>query len=94
MQAHIFAYQGDGHMAVGLLDAVHQGPPLRQIGLAAAQGQLAAHHVAQALAGQQQGHLIQGGGGKVLDDAVRLYIAEQGDLVADVLGDGAVRAAD
>ena len=89
----VLAHQGDGHPLAGVLLPVHHGAPLPQIRLVGDEAQLPAHHLVQTLLGHQQGHLIQRLRRGVLDDAVRLHIAEQGDLPADVLGDGHVAPA-
>ena len=89
----VLAHQGDGHLLVGVLLPLHHGAPLPQVRLVGDEAQLPAHHLIQALLRHQQGDLIQGLGGGVLDDAVRLHIAEQGDLPADILRDGRVAPA-
>ena len=94
VQLRVFAHQRDGHMM--LLRRVylrHQILPVPHIRLAGAQSQLAAHHPAQPLPLQQQGHLIQGGRRQVGDDAVLTDIAEQCDLLPHVLRQRAVGAA-
>ena len=94
VQLGVLAHQRDGHMT--LLRRVylrHQLLPVPHIRLAGAQSQLAAHHPAQPLPLQQQGHLIQGGRRQVGDDAVLTDIAEQCDLLPHVLRQRAVGAA-
>ena len=58
------------------------------------EAQLPADGLIQPLLCHQKGNLVQGGGGGVLDDAVRLDVAEQSDLFPHVFGDGSVAAAD
>ena len=89
----VLAHQGDGHPLAGVLLPLHHGAPLPQIRLVSDEAQLPAHHLVQTLLGHQQGHLIQRLRRGVLDDAVRLDIAEQGNLPADVLCDGHVAPA-
>ena len=93
MQAGILAHQGNLHGFMHPVDALHQGRPLGQVRLPLGQSQLPAGHPAQALPLQQQGHLIQGGGRQILDNAVLLHVAEQGDLPPQVLRQGTVGAA-
>ena len=93
MELGVLAHQSNGHGSLGMEDALHHSLPLCQVRLRRVQTQPAAHHLVQAFLGQQQGHLIESGGGGVLDDALRGHIAEQRQLPADVLGDGAVAAA-
>ena len=89
----VLAHQGDGHMALRRQLPLYHGLPLPQVRLVGDEAQLPADHIVQALLRHQQGHLVEGPGGGVLDDAVRLHVAEQGDLPADVLGDGGVAPA-
>ena len=93
MELGVLAHQGDGHPLAGVLLPLHHGAPLPQIRLVSDEAQLPAHHLVQTLLGHQQGHLIQRLRRGVLDDAVRLDIAEQGNLPADVLCDGHVAPA-
>ena len=57
------------------------------------ESQLAADHLVQSLLGHQQRNFVQCLRRDVLDDAVGLHVAEQGDFPADVVGDGRVAAA-
>ena len=93
VEAGIFAHQGDLHGLVYAVDAADQRCPFRQIRLPLGQAQLPAGHPAQALLLQQQRHLIQSGGRQVLDNAVLLHVAEQGNLPPQVLRQGTVGAA-
>ena len=94
VQLGVLAHQRDGHGAGGAVNLLHQLVPVAHVRLAGVQAQLAAHHAAQALLFQQQRHLVQGGGGEVLDHAVLADVAEQGDLPPHVLGQRTVGAAD
>ena len=93
MEGHILAYQGDLHTALGVLGPVDHGGPLGQVGHVADQPQTAHHHVGQPLPFQHQGHLVEHLGGQVGDGVVHRDVAEQGDLLQNVLGDGVVAAA-
>ena len=93
MELGVLAHQGDTDVPVGVLLPLHHGGPLPQVRLVGDEAQLPAHHLVQAFLGHQQRHLIEGLRCGVLDDTVRLHVAEQGDLLADVLGDGGVAPA-
>ena len=93
MELGVLAHQGDAHLLVGGLLPLDHGAPLPQVRLVGDEAQLAADHLVQALLRHQQGHFIQCLRRGVLDDAVRLHIAEQGDLPADILRDGRVAPA-
>ena len=73
--------------------AVAHLPPLRQIRLALRQAQIAQHDLSQMLVLHHQGDLIENAGVEVLQHMVRADVAEQGELVADVLRQGVVGAA-
>ena len=89
----VLTHQSDTHLLMGGLLPLHHGAPLPQVGLVRDKPQLAADHLIQTLLGHQEGHLVQRLRRCVLDDAVRLHIAKQGDLLADILGDRRVAAA-
>ena len=94
MELGVFADQSDADLFVGVFLPPDHGAPLPQVRLVGDQPQLAADHLIQSLPGHQQGDLIQRLRRGVLDHTVRLHIAEEGDLPADILGDGLVAAAD
>ena len=81
-------------MLVGVLFPLDHGGPLPEVRLGGDQAQLPADHRVQSLLGHEQGDLVKGLGGGVLNHAVRLHVAEEGDLPPDVGGDGGVAAAD
>ena len=93
VEGHILAHQGDLHAARGVFGPVDHGGPLGQVRHVADEAQAADHHVGQPLPLQHQGHLVEQTGGEVGDDVLRRDVAEQGDLVPHLLGDGVVAAA-
>ena len=94
MELGVLTHQGDADLLVGVLLPLDHGAPLPQVRLVGDKAQLAAHHLVQALPGHQQRHLVEGLRSGVLDHAVRLDVAEQGDLPPDILRDRLVTAAD
>ena len=93
MQLRILADEGAVDAALRVHPAVAHLPPLRQIRLALRQAQVAQHNLSQMLVLHHQGDLIENAGVEVLQHMVRADIAEQGELVADVLRQGVVGAA-
>ena len=93
VQGHILAHQGDGDAAVDVLGPVDHGAPLGQVRGVAVQPQPLHHHVGQPLPLQHQGHLVEDGGGEVGDGVLHWDVAEQGDLLQDLPGDGGIAAA-
>ncbi|MPM81263.1 hypothetical protein SDC9_128315 [bioreactor metagenome] len=81
-------------MLFGVLLPPDHGGPLPQVGLGRDETQAAADHLVQALLLQQQWNLVQRLGGGVLNDAVGLNVAEQGNLPAHVAADRGVAPAD
>ena len=94
VQAHILAHQRDAHGFGAIVDAVEHLVPLGHVGRGRVDGKLAAHNVGEVVLLQHDGRLIEAGHGQVLDHAVGLDVAEQRNLIADVLIDGLVRAGD
>lgn len=88
VQLRILADEGDVDAALRVHPAVAHLPPLRQIRLALRQAQIAQHDLGQMLVLHHQGDLIENAGVEVLQHMVRADIAEQGELVADVLRQG------
>ncbi len=93
VQLGIFTHQGNLHLLVRILDFFYQSAPGVQIRLGRVQMQLFAHNLIQTFLGQHQRHLIQGGSGGVLNDAGRVYVAEQADFPANILRKRNVAAA-
>ena len=93
VQLRILADEGDVDAALRVHPAVAHLPPLRQVRLTLRQAQIAQHDLSQMLVLHHQGDLIENAGVEVLQHMVRADIAEQGELVADVLRQGVVGAA-
>ena len=93
VEGHIFAHQGDGHSPLGVLGPVDHGGPLGEVRHVADEPQAADHHVRQPLPLQHQGHLVEQIRRQVGDGVLHRDVAEQGDLLQDVPGDGLVAAA-
>ena len=94
MQLNIFADKSYLHRAVSSLDPAYHGFPLGKIRLGAIKAEPAAHDRGQSLVLEQQRRFIQRRCRCVLDDALRLNVAEQGYLAADIVAYRSVRAAD
>ena len=93
MQLGVLSHQCDADMPVSLLFPPDHGTPLPQVRLVGDQAQLPANHLVQPLLCHQQRHFIECLSCGILNHAVRLYVAEKGDLSADLLNHGCVTAA-
>ena len=83
VELHIFADQGDVNFLPAVVDPVQHFLPFGEIDVRCLDVQLPADDVVQAVVFQHHGSLIQDRQGQVLDDAVGLYVAEEGDLLPD-----------
>ena len=93
VELHIFPHKTDGHSTVSALDGRDHGPPLTQIRLRCGQTQLPADHRGQICLLQIERRLIENGKGQILNDAVRLHVAEVSDFAEDArIGDWLVTA--
>ena len=92
VQLHILAHQANGHGLVPGADFMEHGVPLCQIDLGGIDIQLPAHNAGEILLFQHDGGLVQAGQGDVLNNAVRLHIAEHGDLPENAVFQGLVTA--
>ena len=93
VEPHVLAHQGDGHAPLGVLGLVHHGGPLGEVRRVADQPQPPHHHIRQPLPLQHEGHLVQQLRRQVGDGVVHGDIAEQGNLIQNVPGDGGIAAA-
>ena len=92
MQLDILAHQCNG---AGLAAGGNAGDhllPLGQVGGGNIQVQLLYHHIVQTVGVQHQRALVEARHGQVLDDTLRLDVAEGADLAADVAAHAAVCA--
>ena len=80
MELDVFADEGYAYGLRAALYALDQILPFAQIRLAGTEAQFAADDVVQALTRQHERRFIERGQGDVLDDAVRLHVAETGNL--------------
>ena len=94
VQGDVFANQRNAHRALGGENALDHLGPLSQVGLGQIQPQTAAHGVVEPLFVEHQGHAVERGRGEVLNDAGLVDVAEQGNLVDDILRRAEVGAAD
>ena len=85
VQLHILAHQADLRLAALMADAPHEVLPLGQVRLGRVDVQLAADDAGQVRLFQHQRRLVEDGQRQVLDDAVRLHVAEARDLAEDAL---------
>ena len=92
--AHVLADDADAQGRLGPLDLLHQRAPGVHAGGHGRQAQLAHQQVAEATILQHQRHLIDGLGGEQRDHRLLGDVAEEGDLLAQLLGHGVVGAAD
>ena len=94
VQLDVFAYQRDGAGLAAGGDAGDHLLPLGQVGRGDVQLQLLDHHIVQTVGVEHQRALVEAGHGQVLDDALRLHVAEGADLAADVAAHAAVGTQD
>ena len=90
----IFANQGNGAGLAAGGNAGDHTLPLGQVGGGHVQLELFHHHIIQTVGVEHQRALVQAGHGQVLNNALRLDIAEGADLAADVAAHAAVRTQD
>ena len=95
-QLDVLAHQGDLEAGLGSLDALHEAAPGREVGRVDArlEVQQPDHEVAQTPLLEEQRHLVDrvGGGGR--HDGIDVDVAEEGDLLAQVVIDRPVAAGD
>ena len=94
MQLDVLADEGDGELAHGALEPLHQLRPVLEVPLAGLDVQHFEDVVSQAIALQHQRHLIDAGHGEEGDDTTTLHVAEERYLRLQLVGDGPVAAAD
>ena len=85
VQLRILADERNGHALCAAVDAAYHFLPLGEIGLRLAEAETAAYGVAHVRFFEHEGGFVQHGDRHVLNDAVRLHVAEVRDLVEDVL---------
>ena len=81
-QADVLADHRDRHLAFGVLVAVHDVRPARQVGRRAVQAEMHKHLLVEPLGMVLQRHRIDAGGVERLDDRFGPDVAEQRDLGA------------
>ena len=94
MQLDVLAHEGDGAGLAAGGDPGQHLFPLGEVCGGNIQMQLLDHHVVEAAGVEHQRTLVEAGHGQVLDDALRLDVAEGADLPADVAAHAAVGAED
>ena len=94
VELDVFTHQRDLNGVFAGLGPLHHGRPLGQIRLGYVKVQPAADHFSQSLVLQHQRNLIEDGCVEVGNHRVGLDVAEQGNLIADVLGNGLIGPAD
>jgi hypothetical protein len=93
-QVRVLPDDGDRHLALGRLDAVHDALPAAHVGLAVdRQPEMPQHLAVQPLGVVVDRHLVDGLRVERGDHALRPDVAEQRDLAPLVLGDRPVAAA-
>ena len=85
VELDILAHKTDGHILIPGIDLMQHPIPVGQINVGSVDVQLPADDGGKVLLFQHNGGLIQAGQGDILNDAVRLHVAEHGDLAEDAL---------
>ena len=93
MERDVLAHQGDGHFLVRVPQSVHHALPVGQIGLRAGQMQAFQSHAGQMLLLHGQRRFIEIFHIQVLKHMAAGHVAEQGDLVLQLLGQRMLGAA-
>ncbi len=93
VEGDVLAHQGDFHVVGGLFGPVDHGGPLGEVGGVADQAQPPHHHIGQTLPLQHQRDLVEDVGGEIGDGVVHGDVAEEGDLVQNILRDRRITAA-
>ena len=94
VQLDVLAHQRNGAGLAAGGNAGDHTLPLGQVGGGHVQLELFHHHIIQAVGVEHQRALVQAGHGQVLNDALRLDIAEGADLAADIAAHAAVSTQD
>mmetsp|Transcript_41611 Transcript_41611/g.97732 ORF Transcript_41611/g.97732 Transcript_41611/m.97732 type:complete len:614 (-) Transcript_41611:2309-4150(-) len=92
-QVGVFAAHRDGDLLLGVLDFVDEVVPALQVGALGVELELGADELVQPLLVQHARHLVDGVDVPHRDHAVLGHVREEGDLLAFVVGDAAVGAA-
>ncbi len=85
MEFYIFPHNGYGHLPASAADPIQHAGPVGKVAGRCRNLQFPAHNIIKALVVQHDGHFIQNRHGSVIQNAVRLYIAEQGYLLFHAL---------
>ena len=91
---HILAHHGNLHLCCRMIDLVDHLLPAFHVRRAIVHVELGKHDPVQPLLLHHKGNLVDAGGCAVLDDGIRVHVAEQGNLLLHLLGNGLLRAAD
>ena len=91
-QIHVLAHERHRELVLRVVHGVHEGIPRGPVHVLELQVQ-GLHHVGvEALVVDDAGDVVDGGGVGAVDDGVLRDVAHAGDLAADIVGDGPVRA--
>ena len=94
VQFHIFAHKTDFDRLYRVAQCVQHFLPVGKIRCTGAvNAQLADHHIVHVLLVEHDGHGIENVTVVIFNDALRIHIAEQGDLVLDLIRQRVLRAA-
>ena len=95
LEFHVFSDEDDLHLVGGVRDAVEEGFPAGELGLVEVLDlELPDGEFIEVLLVHVQGDLVDAPGVDALDHVAGPDVAEEGDLPAEVLGEGVLGAAD
>ena len=95
-QLDVLADEGDLELRLGALDPLDEVAPVREVGRRCGRAEAEVAHDELAEAGflEHERDLVDRLGGLGRDDRLRRDVGEEGDLLADLVGDRVVRAQD
>ena len=94
LEVHVFAHDGDGHPAHGVVEVVDESAPGRKVGVARGQAQHDGHFLVEAFVVEFERNLIHVFDVHRREHRVFVHVAEQGDLALDLGRDGLLAAAE
>ena len=94
LQIHVLAHNGNGHLALGVGKVVDHLPPGLEMGVPGRQAHHDGHLLVKALLEEGQGQFVDVANVNGTEDSVRIHVAEECDLLAQILGHDLLAAAE
>ena len=90
----VLAHERDRDLFLGVLDAVHDRVPLREVAVVVGEREVVEEDLVEALTRERERHLVDRRDVARRDDGPLVHVAEERDLLLHLLGDRAVGAAE